>query len=51
MILCYFYEKNRDKYKKELSKITEKINSLKEKANRNNEKIKIFLLDKYCKEV
>ncbi|MGX7070733.1 metal ABC transporter solute-binding protein, Zn/Mn family [Gemella bergeri] len=28
-----FYEKNRDTYKKELSKITDKINSLKEKAN------------------
>ena len=28
-----FYEKNRDNYKKELSKITDKINSLKAKAN------------------
>lgn len=28
-----FYEKNRDNYKKDLSKITDKINSLKEKAN------------------
>ena len=28
-----FYEKNRDNYKKELSKITDKIKSLKEKAN------------------
>lgn len=28
-----FYEKNRDSYKKELSKVTDKIKSLKEKAN------------------
>lgn len=32
-----FYEKNRDNYKKELSKITDKINSLKEEAERSGQ--------------